>query len=296
LHCEKNARLSRRYFSGATVMLYDSLTRFSRLLFAVLTSTGFLLQTTSQPPAPKLKEFDVRYLQSPRGGPPLRRVEQEMFRLANEFRKQAGREPLKAEKRLEKAAAYFAAFMARTDKYGHDVDGNQPEDRIAACEYDACLTAENIAYAMNSDGFTTKDLARTFFEMWKKSPPHRDNMLDPDAKEVGIAIAFAPTSGRYYVVQDFGRPKSATIRFQVTNQTSEMLRYRVKLGGHDEPPSDELELPPRGTMVHDSCRPAKLDWSWTKMDDQAAVENNQQFIIRKTEKGYEVSKQPIPKQ
>src|SRR4029079_3802759 len=116
----------------------------------------------------------------------------------------------------EKAAAYFAAFMARTDKYGHEADGNKPEERIAANKYEACLTAENIAFAMNSDGFKTDDLARTFFEMWKKSPPHRDNMLDPDVKEVGIAIAFAPKSGRYYIVQDFGRPKTASISFQVT--------------------------------------------------------------------------------
>jgi uncharacterized protein YkwD len=277
-------------------MLYDSLPRFSRLIIAVLTSTGFLLQATSQSPAQKLKEFDAHYLQSPRGGPQLRGAEQEVLRLTNEFRKQAERQPLKAEKRLEKAAAYFAAFMARTDKYGHEVDGNKSEDRIAAYEYDACLTAENIAYAMNSDGFTTKDLAGTFFEMWKKSPSHRDNMLDPDAKDVGIAIGFAPTSARYYVVQDFGRPKSATIRFQVTNLTPETLRYRVRSGGHGEPSPNELELPPQGTMVHDSCRSAKLDWSWTKMNDEMAAENNQQFVIQKTEKGYEVSKQPMLKQ
>ncbi len=274
-------------------MSYDSLTHFLRPLLAVLTSAIFLLVSTSQLQAQKLKEFDSRYLESPRGGPQLRKAEQEVLRLTNAFRKQAGREPLKAEKRLEKAAAYFAAFMARTDKYGHETDGNKSEDRIAACEYEACLTAENIAYAMNSDGFTTEDLARTLFEMWKKSPPHRDNMLDPDAKEVGIAIAFAPASGRYYVVQDLARPKTATIHFEVTNQTTETLRYRVKSAGHGEPPPDEIELPPRGTMVHASCRSAKLDWSWTGKDDQAAAENNQQFVIRRTDKGYEVSKQPV---
>ena len=277
-------------------MSYDALTRFWRLLFAILTSASFLLPSVSQLQAQQLKEFDSRYLESPRGGPQLRKAEQEVLRLTNAFRKQAGQEPLKTERRLEQAAAYFAAFMAQTDKYGHEADGNKSEDRIAAYEYEACLTAENIAYAMNSDGFTTEDLARTFFEMWKKSPPHRDNMLDPDAKEVGIAIAFAPASGRYYVVQDLARPKTAMIHFQATNQTTETLRYRVKSAGHGEPPSDEIELPPRGTMVHASCRSAKLDWSWTKKDDETAAENNQQFVIRRTEKGYEVSKQPLREQ
>lgn len=277
-------------------MSYDALTRFWRLPIAVLTLASFWLPSVSQLQAQKLKEFDARYLESPRGGPQLRKAEQEVLRLTNAFRKQAGREALKAEKRLEKAAAYFAAFMARTDKYGHEVDGNKSEERIAAYEYEACLTAENIAYAMNSDRFTTEELARTFFEMWKKSPHHRDNMLDPDAKEVGIAIAFAPASHRYYVVQDFARPKTATIHFQVTNQTTETLRYRVKSAQQGEPPSDEIELPPQGTMDHTGCRSGKLDWSWTKKDDETAAENNQQFVIRRTEKGYEVSKQPLREQ
>ena len=211
-------------------MPYDSLTHFSRLLFAVIASASFLLQATSQPPAQKLKEFDARYLRSPRGGPQLRKAEQEVFHLTNEFRKQAGREPLKAEKRLEKAAAYFAAFMARTDKYGHEVDGNKSEDRIAAYEYEACLTAENIAYAVNSDGFTTEDLARTFFEMWKKSPPHRDNMLDPDAKDVGIAIAFVPASGRYYVVQDLALLKDGndTVSSDESNSRNAALPSEIE--------------------------------------------------------------------
>jgi hypothetical protein len=226
----------------------------------------------------------------------LRKAEQEVLRLTNAFRKQAGREPLKAEKRLEKAAAYFAAFMARTDKYGHEVDGNKTEDRIAAYKYEACLTAENIAYAMNSDGFRTEELGREFFEMWKKSPHHRDNMLDPDAQEVGIAIAFAPASHRYYGVQDFARPKTAMIHFQVTNQTTETLRYRVTSARQGEPPSDEIELAPEGTMDHTGGRSGKLDWSWTKKDDETPAENNQQFVIRRTDKGYEVSKQPLPKQ
>jgi hypothetical protein len=46
-------------------------------------------------------------------------------------------------------------------------------------------------------------------------------------------------------------------------------------------------------MVHESCRPAKLDWSWTKQDDRVAAENNQQFVISKTENGYVVAKQPM---
>ena len=71
------------------------------------------------------------------------------------------------------------------------------------------------------------------------------------------------------------------------------IHYRVKTIGRGGPPEDEIDLPPRATMVHESCRPAKLDWSWTKQDDRVAAENNQQLVISKTENGYVVAKQPM---
>jgi uncharacterized protein YkwD len=274
-------------------MFGDVLTRLLSLVFCSATTAVFFCTAASLTNGAELKAFDARYLLAPKGGPNLRKAEQEVFRLTNAFRKQEGREPLKANQQLDKAAVYFAAYMARTDTYGHEADGNHSEDRIAAYKYDACLTAENIAYVMSSTGFSTDELARDFFEMWKNSPEHRANLLDADVKDVGIAIGFAPSSGRYYVVQNFGRPKSSAMRFQVTNQTTDTLHYRVKVTGRGGPPEDEIELPPRATMVHESCRPAKLDWSWTKQDDKIAAENNQQFVISKTEKGYVVVKQPM---
>ena len=42
------------------------------------------------------------------------------------------------------------------------------------------------------------------FEGWKNSPGHRENMLDRDAREIGIAVA---TSGNaLYWVMVLGRP------------------------------------------------------------------------------------------
>lgn len=274
-------------------MFGDVLTQLVRIAFLTATAFGVCSIAVSSAEGVELKPFDARYLQPPRGGPHLRKAEQEVFRLTNVFRKEQGREPLKWNKELGKAAAYFAAYMAQTDRYGHEADGNHSEDRIAAYKYDACLTAENIAYEMNSAGFTTDELARGFFEMWKNSPEHRANMLDPDLTDVGIAIGFSPQSRRYYVVQDFGRPKASAMRFQVVNQTADTLHYRVKTVGRGAPPDDEIELPPRATMVHESCRAAKLDWSWTKQDDGARADNGQEFVISKTGNGYEVSKQPM---
>ena len=85
-------------------------------------------------------------------------------------------------------AQAFADYMARTDRYGHTADGNQPSDRAKARGYDYCIVLENIAYAFNSEGFTGEKLAGQFVTGWQNSPGHRRNMLDPDVTETGVAV------------------------------------------------------------------------------------------------------------
>jgi uncharacterized protein YkwD len=226
-----------------------------------------------------LKEFDGDYLESPRGGPDLERAEEEIFRLTNDFRKAEGRAPLKWNNALRRAAAYFAAYMARTDKYGHEADGNEPAERVTAYGYDYCLEAENIAYQMQSKGFATQELARQFFEVWRESPPHRQNILDADVMDVGIAIGYSPKTDRYYAVQSIGRPTSMAIRFEVTNRTEEPLRYTVsKLGNQNEAPK-QFELPPHSKMLHWRCRRSTIDWGWSKTDDRQEAKGGREYVV-----------------
>jgi uncharacterized protein YkwD len=276
-------------FPGATTMTYAAFRHFLRRLLVVFASMTFLMQVPLLLPGQELKEFDSYYLQSPPGGPELNEAELDLVRLTNEFRKQHGREELKQEKRLGKTAAYFAAYMARTDKYGHDADGNRPADRMSLFDYDRCIAAENIAYQMKSTGFSTDELAQKFFDGWKNSPPHRENMLDPDLKEVGVAIAYAPTSDRYYAVQNFGRPKSASIHFQIANHTADTLHYKLKIIGHTKPSEGSFELPPKTTMFHTRCRPTTTDWGWTEKDDEVKIRDEQEVVITKAALGYKVT-------
>jgi uncharacterized protein YkwD len=271
-------------------MFNDALTQLLRPLFVLLVSTSFLLQVAPRLAGQELKEFDSDYLESPPSGPELSRAEQEIVRLTNEFRKQHGRAELKPEKRLERAAAYFAAYMARTDKYGHEADGNKPAERMALFEYDDCIAAENIAYQMKSTGFSTDELAQKFFDGWKNSPPHRENMLDPDLQELGVTIGHSPDSDRYYAVQDFGRPKSASIHFQVSNKTEDTLHYSLKINGRGKPSDGIVELPPKTTMFHTRCRPTKIDWKWTDKDDVVKVTDKEAFVITKSADGYKVTR------
>ena len=57
----------------------------------------------------ELKEFDADYLQSPPAGPELDQVVSAIIRSTNELRKAEGREPLKTNNKLTRAAQYFAA-------------------------------------------------------------------------------------------------------------------------------------------------------------------------------------------
>jgi uncharacterized protein YkwD len=125
----------------------------------------------------------------------------------NRLRTQAGLRPLTVDARLSQAALAFARHMAETDRYGHQADGREPVDRAEAAGYRHwCMVAENIAWQYSSEGFDAATLARRLSAGWENSPPHRRNLLDPRAAEVGIAIAASASSGRHYAVQLFARP------------------------------------------------------------------------------------------
>src|SRR6185295_12468805 len=84
---------------------------------------------------PKLKEFDARYLQSPKSGPRLEDVAKKIIDLTNEFRKAEGRGQLSVNKKLTQAAQYIAAYMAQTGQFSHEADGNRPADRVKLFGY-----------------------------------------------------------------------------------------------------------------------------------------------------------------
>lgn len=201
--------------------------------------------------------------------PDLARVERQVIDETNRFRAEEGRGPVGPDARLEKAAAAFARHMARTDQYGHEADGRTPAGRAESHGYAYCLVSENIAYQYSSRDFTTTELARRYVEGWKGSPGHRRNMLERDAVDTGVGVARSPKTGRYYAVQMFGRPKSATVEFRIANRAREAARYRVgdrdfSLGPgmiriHTVCGSEEVELAGRDRAGEKALRPEAGD-------------------------------------
>jgi uncharacterized protein YkwD len=198
------------------------------------------------PPARKYEPTDI---------PDHAEVATRIMALTNQFREQEKLEKVEIDKpQLRKAAQYFADYMARTSRFGHNADGATPADRTKKFGYAYCIVAENIAYEFGSMGFTTQDLATRFVEGWKASPGHRKNMLDPDVTETAVAVARGADSGYFFAVQLFGRPQSKSVEFTIANESSMAVEYTMG--------ERTLKLEPGHTRTHQVCRLRDLAFLW----------------------------------
>ena len=111
----------------------------------------------------------------------------ELVRLHNEFRAAHGMEPFCVQKNLMMAAQGHAEDMLRRGYYEHNTpEGVEHDKRISragyACNPQGCYTAENI-HNLPSDETMEK-----VFEDWINSADHRDNILNPNVREIGIGL------------------------------------------------------------------------------------------------------------
>ncbi|MCU0525382.1 MAG: CAP domain-containing protein [Elainella sp. Prado103] len=124
--------------------------------------------------------------------------------LVNQERRQAGLKEVRLNPRLNASAQAHSQDMALNDFFGHKgSNGSQADERILAAGYNYSLIGENIAA-----GFATPSGA---VEAWMNSPGHRQNILHPLLKEIGIGFYFlendtGAVNYRYYWTQNFGTP------------------------------------------------------------------------------------------
>lgn len=232
---------------------------------------------------PDTKVKSVRQQTSPRAN--LSQVAEMIVEQTNAFRKKQELRPLKVDAKLAETAQYFANFMARTKKYGHHADEKTPSERADEHGYDFCIVLENIGFAFRSTGFEESTLTNKFVEGWKNSEGHRENMVDSDIVETGVAVARSEEEPQYFAVQMFGRPHSKAIRFQITNVAGEEVEYTVSRKNKEQ----SFTLPPRATRTHTQCRPSHLDLSGTKEDDKLQVRDGRKFLVSKEAEGLQVT-------
>ena len=126
--------------------------------------------------------------------------EAEVVYLGNLARQANGVPPLRWNRQLSQASRWFSwdSVENRPEPYcGHqDSQGNWPGDRAWAFGYRGFAGAEN-AFC----GYVTPQQA---IDGWMNSPGHRDNLLSPGSREVGIGYYLRTSDNRGYVTQKFG--------------------------------------------------------------------------------------------
>jgi hypothetical protein len=85
-------------------------------------------------------------------------------------------------------------------------DGEEPWDFIHEAGYSYKTAGENLARDFSSTG--------EMFDAWMASPTHRENILNGQFQEIGIAVVSGTLSGfqTTLVVQMFGTPATGTAR------------------------------------------------------------------------------------
>ncbi len=129
-----------------------------------------------------------------------------IIKLTNEYRASLGLIPLRENFQLTHAAEYRANDMINNRYYAHvnPITGEGPGEAIKDANYQYRTYAENIAMGNWQSN-------RHIVDGWINSPGHRANIVNPNIKEIGVAIIKDTTTplGRpsaYYGVQLFASP------------------------------------------------------------------------------------------
>ena len=118
----------------------------------------------------------------------------DVLKYTNEFRTEAGKEPLKLDETLTKAAMVRAIEMAYSNKFSHErPDGNMCYYIMRDFGQDIYGVGENIASRQRN--------AKEVSYAWKGSQGHYENMINSSFNKIGIGVI--KLNGIYYWVQLF---------------------------------------------------------------------------------------------
>ena len=145
--------------------------------------------------------------------------------LANSSRSKEGLTSLVINDKLSAAASDKAQDMLKNQYFAHiSPDGKTPWDFIKANNYDYAYAGENLSIGYNND--------QELHSAWMNSETHRDNIMNKNYDEIGLAIVKGKFEGNEttIVVQMFGQAAPVLVSknnnqsgndFQVLGQSSE---------------------------------------------------------------------------
>jgi len=125
-------------------------------------------------------------------------IEEGLLEALNRERQRNGRPPLRPLPALADVARSHSRKMAAASRLFHVSESERPlGDRLVAAGLFFAKSGENVA---SSDSFLPALIHQALLE----SPPHRENMLDPDYDAVGVGVV-SVDNRTYYVSQVFLR-------------------------------------------------------------------------------------------
>jgi hypothetical protein len=134
----------------------------------------------------------------------------EVIRLTNERRQQAGLLPLSQNAKLDSAALAKGNDMLAKGYWAHFApDGTSPWHFFLNFGYKYSFAGENLARDFPD--------AASAVSAWMNSPTHKENILNPNYKEIGVGVVEGNLAGAEttVIVQFFGAPVANTASIPV---------------------------------------------------------------------------------
>lgn len=131
--------------------------------------------------------------------------QKKLIELTNIERQKMGLSLVSENDALDRAAALKAQNMFQENYWAHFApSGKTPWDFILGAGYKFTFAGENLA-----KNFTSSD---DVVKAWLASPTHKDNLLNPKYKDIGIAVVDGTLNGQKttLVVQEFGTTQTFT--------------------------------------------------------------------------------------
>lgn len=159
--------------------------------------------------------------------------------LANEDRSEEGVSPLEYSETLEQAAQMKANHMAEHEYFAHtSPEGVTPWHWFREVGYDFKYAGENLAV----DFEESEDVN----DAWMDSPGHRENILETQFTQIGIATARGMHEGEkaVYVVQLFGTPAETEQTFDEEENVPQVISPQVEPATEVQPAETNTSTPP----------------------------------------------------
>lgn len=134
-----------------------------------------------------------------------------LLELSNESRQSLGFQPLQESLALNQAAQMKAQDMIENDYFAHTSPaGISPWHWFDTIGYNYRFAGENLAIGFIDSGEVN--------QAWLDSPSHRENLLNQNYNEIGLAVMTGEYQGREttVVVQLFGSPRYRSVSVQTT--------------------------------------------------------------------------------